>query len=341
MNKEYMVTKSNYFIMNSSYDLSLEEQRLILTLASMVQPQDEDFKIYKFKISEFMKLLGVTTKTKYSEIPKVTKNLMKKVFDIKEEGRLIQIAWLSSVVYTEGSGMVELEFSPRLKPYMLKLNSMFTRYKLENILSMKSKYSPRVYEILKCNEFKKQGIIEISVEELRRLLKAEKIYPKYNDFKRKVLEKSQEELNKFTDIKFAFEDVKTGRKVTAIRFYIESNANNEVLEEVCIDLDGDHIELIMEMMSEHKIKEKEATAIYASADGNMEHISKVYNHFKNKNSSNFVGLMIAMVKPGRFIEPKKSIPKNGFNNFKGRDYTEDDMDELEKKLLGWDNDDEE
>ena len=40
--------------MNSSYDLSLEEQKIILTLASMVQPNDEEFKPYIFKISDFM-----------------------------------------------------------------------------------------------------------------------------------------------------------------------------------------------------------------------------------------------------------------------------------------------
>ena len=64
MEKNYLVTKSNYFIMNSSYDLSLEEQKIILTLASMVQPNDEEFKPYIFKISDFMELLGVNTKTK-------------------------------------------------------------------------------------------------------------------------------------------------------------------------------------------------------------------------------------------------------------------------------------
>src|SRR5659263_164027 len=138
--------------MNSSYDLSLEEQKIILTLASMVQPTDEEFKPYKFRISDFMELLGVETKTKYTEIPKITKELMKKVFEIEEGKKIIQVAWLSSVVYEKGDGMVELEFSPRLKPYMIKLGNLFTQYKLANILSMKSKYSPRIYEILKCNE---------------------------------------------------------------------------------------------------------------------------------------------------------------------------------------------
>ena len=82
--------------MNCSYDLSLEEQKLILTLSSMVQPTDEEFKPYKFKISDFIKLLGVETQTKYTEIPKITKELMKKVFEIEENDELIQIAWLSS-----------------------------------------------------------------------------------------------------------------------------------------------------------------------------------------------------------------------------------------------------
>jgi hypothetical protein len=49
MGENYLITKSNYFIMNCNYDLSLEEQKIILTLASMVQPEDEDFKAYKFR----------------------------------------------------------------------------------------------------------------------------------------------------------------------------------------------------------------------------------------------------------------------------------------------------
>ena len=116
MDKNYLVTKSNFFIMNSSYDLSLEEQKLILTLASMVQPTDEEFKSYKFKIKDFMKLLGVEDKSKYTKTPKITKELMKKVFEIEEGDTIIQTAWLCSATYKKGTGMVELEFSPKLKP---------------------------------------------------------------------------------------------------------------------------------------------------------------------------------------------------------------------------------
>ena len=219
----------------ASYDLSLEEQKIILTLASMVQPEDEDFKPYKFRISDFMELLGVEDKSKYTQIPKLTKELMKKVFEIHEGNKLIQTAWLSGAVYEKGSGEVELTFSSYLKPYMLQLRSMFTQYKLANILSMKSKYSPRIYEILKCNEFKKQGFIEIEIEDLRKLIKAYDVYPKYNDFKRHVIERSKKELNKISDICFEFEEIKTGRKVTSLKFHIKSNKSN-VPSYICPEL---------------------------------------------------------------------------------------------------------
>src|ERR1035437_4803881 len=212
MERNYVVTKSNYFIMNTSYDLSLEEQKIILTLASIVQPNDEEFKPYIFKIADFMELLGVDTKTKYTEVPKITRELMKKVFEIHDEKKLIQTAWISGAIYEKGSGRVTLKFNPDLKPYMLQLKEQFTQYQLANILTMKSKYSPRIYEILKCNEFKKQGYIEIEIEELKKLLRTEDMYPRYNDFKRKIIEQTQKELKKLTDISFEFEEIKTGRK---------------------------------------------------------------------------------------------------------------------------------
>lgn len=355
MDKDYLVIKSNYFIMNSSYDLSLEEQKLILTLASMVQPDDEEFKQYIFKISEFMELLGVDTKTKYTEIPKITKELMKKVFEIQEGNKLIQIAWLSSATYEKGTGFVELEFSPKLKPYMLKLNNMFTQYKLANILSMKSKYSPRIYELLKCNEFKKQGYIDIDIDDLRKLLKTENIYPRHFDFKRFILEATQKELKRLTDISFEFEEIKTGRKVTSIRFFINSNsnktkriskeinthANDEIAATVLEELEIDYInkiKAIIESYCNKKIGDKTAIDFYNLAKKNEVHkgnplklITEIAEYSTTQNIKNLNAWFKTMLKD--YEKPLQKVKQLKFNNFKGRDY---DYDDLEKKLLGWD-----
>lgn len=342
MDKNYLVTKSNYFIMNSSYDLSLEEQKLILTLASMVQPSDEEFKPYKFKISEFIELLGVENQAKYTETPKITKELMKKVFEIQEGNKLIQTAWLSSAMYEKGTGYVELTFSPYLKPYMLKLSSMFTQYKLANILSMKSKYSPRIYEILKCNEFKKQGYIEIEVKELRKLLKADNIYPLYADFKRRVLQQAQKELKKLSDISFEFEEIKTGRTITAIRFYINANSN-KFIDQIAVTTSSEpqqiqqsfddiaNIKKVQAIFNKHKVTNNEASCILKDADNNLDLIKQCYDYLLTKDKvENVVGYMRKLVKG--FNEPQSNKKQSAWDYDGQRTY---DFDELERKIFGW------
>ncbi|HEY5535229.1 MAG TPA: replication initiation protein [Ignavibacteria bacterium] len=339
MNKNYIVTKSNYFIMNSSYDLNLEEQKLILTLASMVQPEDKEFKPYIFKISEFMKLLGVSNQCKYTETPKITKELMKKVFEIEENDTLIQTAWLSSATYKKGTGMVELEFSPRLKPYMLQLKEKFTQYKLGNILAMKSKYSPRIYEILKCNEFKKQGYIEIEINELKKILNSDNVYPRYYDFKRRVIEQSQKELKKMSDISFDFEEIKTGRTVTSLKFYIKVNEitmlktaaaeNSATLMQM---EEENPIKKIMAIMCDSKITPLEAKKLSDTANGDINKIKEKYVLAQNvAKIDSVVGWMIKAIKDDYQV-PKRKTKTGTFNNYDQRDY---DFDDLEKKLLGW------
>ena len=330
--------------MNSSYDLSLEEQKIILTLASMVQPEDEDFKSYKFRIADFMKLLRVENKSKYVVIPKITKELMKKVFEIEEGKKLIQTAWLSGAMYEKGTGYVELTFSSYLKPYMLKLNTMFTQYKLSNILSMKSKYSPRLYEILKCNEFKKQKYIEIDIYELRKLMRCDLIYPLYADFKRRVIDQAQKELKNLSDISFDFEEIKTGRTITSLKFYIYSNkSNNNVQEEVCATLESkstdDEEKYPTELISEAKsifrenITGLEARFILNIAKGDINFIKEKYVLAQNvAKIDNIVGWMIKAIKEDYTI-PEGKVKVGSFNDYEQRKY---DFNDLERKLLGWD-----
>lgn len=337
MNKDYIIKKSNYFVMNSHYNLSIEEQKIILTLASMVKPEDEEFKSYRFGIAEFINLVGIKNRNQYTEIPRITKELMKKVFEIQEKNKIIQVAWLSSAIYEKGSGYVELEFSPHLKPYMLKLNSMFTQYKLGNILMMKSKYSPRFYEFLKCNEFKKQGF-EIELNELKYLLKIEDTYKRFYDFKKKVLLYSQKEINELTDITFSFQEIKKGRKIDKIKFYISSSQKyisqtSKQEPEVELDID-DLIDQLQDIIKE-PLRIKEYKAILAAAQNDINIIIAKYNIAKRQgNIDNLVGWLIKAIETD-YYEPisKGSQSKNKFNDFPQREYTLEQLEELERSLL--------
>ncbi|MBY6860826.1 replication initiation protein [Clostridium botulinum] len=342
MDKRYIVTKANSLI-TANYDLSLQEQKLILTLASMVQPNDEEFKEYEIKIKDFMNLLDVRDEKKYIEIPKITKELMKKVFEIKEGKDIIQLAWLSSARYRTGQGMVLLKFDSSLKPYMLQLKELYTSYKLENILSLKSKYSLRIYEILKCNQFKK--VWEVELVELKKILGiTEKSYSVYQNVKNRIIIQAQKELKEKTDISFEFEEIKTGRKVTSIKFIIKINKVNGIapkdkkpINEVSVDIEETpkDIKLIMEI-TKNEFGEKTAMLFRDLSNGDIEHISKLYEYMNTKNvKENRVGYMRTLLK--NFEEPRKSTGTTKFNNFEPRQY---DYDSLERKLLGWEDNEE-
>lgn len=228
VNNNNLVTKSNSLIL-CPYNLTSEEQKIILTLSSTVQPEDKEFKAYEFNIKDFLKLLNITDQSKYSSVPKITKSLMKKVFEIKEGNKTVQLSWLSSVEYESGSGKVILCFDPKLKPYLLKLSKFFTSYKLGNILQLKSKYSIRFYEILKSNQFKK--ILIFDLKELKKILGIQSEYPRYYDFKIRILEQAKKELCSETDIGFDYEEIRENRKIKAIKFYIFNNSaqtNNKI-----------------------------------------------------------------------------------------------------------------
>jgi hypothetical protein len=213
-----IVTQSNKLV-ESRYNLPLGEQRLVLTMIARIQPDDEDFKPYRIRVHEFAEFLGIAQGSAYAECKKTTKKLLSRVISIEEPDGLLQINWLSSAKYIDGTGMVNLSFDPLLKPYLLQLKSSFTSCKLAMLLSFKSQYTMRIYTLLK--QYEKLKTREIEVDVLRDMLGIGKEqYQQYNDFRRYIILATQKELTEKADLYFEFEEIKYGRRVGAILFHI-------------------------------------------------------------------------------------------------------------------------
>lgn len=213
-----VVTKSNALI-EASYKLKAIEQKIIIYLASRIHPDDDDFHTYTLSIREFHRILDLKGSAKYTEMRKITKNMMKKVFEVRIENKVIQANWLSYVAYNEQEGTIDIRFDPFLKPYLLHLKKEFTSYRLKNIIQLKSAYSIRIYELLKQYERLKERTI--SVQQLREYIGATDTYPRYGNFKQRILKQAQKELEAYTDISFDIVELKKGRKVDKLKFIIK------------------------------------------------------------------------------------------------------------------------
>jgi plasmid replication initiation protein len=223
--KNNIVRKANSLV-EASYKLSINQQKVVLLLASSIKPGDENFQPYQISIKDFAGLLGLKNKNFYSEIADLTKDLLSKTLSIVTEDSLLQINWLSSVQYFKGSGVIELCFDPKMKPYLLQMKERFTTYRLKEVIQLKSSFSIRIYELLK--QYEKIGERIFLLETLRENLGiGPDEYGLYGDFKRRVLLASQTELAAKTNIAFDFEEIKEGRKVIKIKFVIHTQAPEE------------------------------------------------------------------------------------------------------------------
>lgn len=218
LKNDLIVSKSNS-IVEASYRLNVSEQRIIALLTAQIHPDDADFKPYLFKVSELGDLIKSRNNAAYEEVRELTRGLIKRVLQINEPDGPLQIAWLSSAKYFTSKGEVELCFDPKLKPYLLQLQSRFTSYKLRNVIKLRSRYSVRLYELLKQYETLKKRSFKL--EELRLMLGLTKSeLATWKDFRRNVIDIAERELPRKTDIAFSYTTRKSGRAVAFVDFTI-------------------------------------------------------------------------------------------------------------------------
>jgi len=292
-----IVTQANELV-ESRYNLTLGEQRLIFTMIARIQPEDEDFKPYRISLSELSEFLGIDKNHIYADCKKITKTLLSKVVEIQEAGRLLQTHWVSSADYIDGTGTVNLTFDPLLKPYLLQLKGNFTSSKLEMLLSFKSQYTMRMYSLLK--QYEKLNSREIELPQLREILGVGKDqYKLYSDFKRNILRLTQKELKSKADLYFEFNEVKHGRKVGAIRFHIMSNKGVELTNVASItpesslpEISQVLTELTSLVLEQHKSKKTVLTALesYEKKHG-YEYVKRNILYSNAKADKSYAGFL--------------------------------------------------
>lgn len=293
-----LVVKHNDLI-EAKYKLSLVEQKIILYTVSQLNRDEDNFKLIKVKISDIAELIGDEVH-RYTEFRKIANDLMDKKVTLSNRPNL-DMRWLASSEYI-GEGIIELEFSEKLIPYLLQLKQRFTRYEIKNILSMKSSYSVRIYELMK--QYENIGKREFELIELKTCLglKSDE-YSRIYDFERFVLKVAKEEINRDTDLIIDYEKKKKGRKIIGFIFSINPK---DIEKQVYVEFLNEFYD-IKEMqskmgLSEEKLSPKQVMNIYEKAIeriGNedinpFEYIRLNYLNIKEKARNKYSYLLKAL-----------------------------------------------
>lgn len=348
--KELMVRKANRFVQEYKMPLSLTEIRIVNYLIANIDSSkyDKEFREFRFGIKEFAEIISPNKNngSAYSWLPDVIKGLADKSAwkelpstDNPGKTKKVLIRWIEKPVFE--SGYIRLKLDSDLAPFLLQLDKGYFQSKFIYSVKAQRKYTIPLYELLKSWEKVKHHKKTFELIELRTYMNAlEKSKDNMAEFKRRALDPAVEEINAITDLSVTYKEIKKGKKTTHVEFEIltkdeiSNNTNSEEMNQnQDVKYDSDYqtdIEMIVHMMTSHNINLADAKNIYESSQKNLSIISEVYEHFKNKPCDNFVGLMIAMVKPNAFKRPKNSTFKSDFTNFNQRNY---DYTDLEKKLL--------
>ncbi len=217
------IYKANQVI-EASYRLSLNEQRVILACIAQVNSKEALLTTDEFELSakDFASLFSISEKNAYAALVEVAENLFNRYVIIdnpdpkRPKIKRLKMRWLSSIKYFTDEGKITLRFAQDMLPYLSELKGQFTRYKLAHIANMTSVYGIRLYELLM--QWKTTGKREVEIIWLKKHFQLSSEYDRMYDFKKRVLLPAIADINTHSDYTVTWEQRKTGRTVTHLMF---------------------------------------------------------------------------------------------------------------------------
>jgi plasmid replication initiation protein len=223
IHKDALIRQANSLV-EARYKLSLNEQKIVMMMATMIKKDDENFTRVRIKLQDFIDAVGTSHHSTYEDIKKFAKGLKHKDIEIEDEERWLLTGWIVSFEYLKKEQFIELEFSPKLRPWLLELQKSYTKYQLKYAMHLRSFYAIRIYLLLK-QFFPRIPERTFELNELRSMLGIEKNeYKNFNDFTRRIIIPAKKDLTDNADIAFEYEPIKTERKkIGRVKFIIQTN----------------------------------------------------------------------------------------------------------------------
>jgi plasmid replication initiation protein len=204
----------NDLVFNYQYAFSAKEQKTMLFLIANLEKESDSVMVSIKDIESILKDDGKKWGASYKDIRELCFSLLDKKFfhksKVKYKGTTMEAGynWFQSVVPVadnEGTAL-KFRFSQDALPFLLELKE-YVQINLKEIKHMKSGYSIRLFQLLKAkrNKSKEYNVfteVAFEVEELKSMLGVNDKYPRFNNFRQKVLDVAQQEINGRTCLYF-------------------------------------------------------------------------------------------------------------------------------------------
>ena len=222
----YVVQANN--LIAGKQSLSINSAKILRSAIMQIQKDDTELKPYVITTRELADLLHITTDNIYRVIDNVSDELITSYAEARaeygERKKFKKISWVSFCEYDSEIGFA-IKLNQDMKPYLLNLKERYTQYTLDNILSMKSVYGIRIFELLQekiiSRVLPKQGTdIILSVQYIRECCDCEDKYERFSQFKTRVLDRAVEEIERVTMYTLSYSYIKKGRMIESIVFHI-------------------------------------------------------------------------------------------------------------------------
>lgn len=243
--REISIAQDNR-LTTSRYELSLIEKRVFYYIVKEVRDKYSlgqrnlfDDLLLNIPISKLSKDIGLEDNK--GVVKKGLKDLRKRSFEYEDE---INDIWfeVGFINYSEiTKGVAEVQVSKKLMPFLVELAGNFTPYSLNVAMSLKSKWSQRMYEL--CQKWHGTDGFRIKVDDLRNSFCLEDKYPRYALLNEKILQVAKRELKALYDIGqcdvyFEFTEERNGRTVETLRFKLfrKNSMNIKTTQDMLLEL---------------------------------------------------------------------------------------------------------
>ncbi|PHM33382.1 RepB family plasmid replication initiator protein [Xenorhabdus mauleonii] len=215
--------KSNALI-EASYKLTLQEQRVLLLCIGKLNPKDENpRKTFQLTADEFyLAFPDMNRKHAERRLQEAIERLWDRTVIIHWKDNKEDIRWIQrKAKYFDGEGKIEISFSDYIMPYLTQLKGQFTSIAVKNVSALKRTYSIRIYELLM--QFKKTGDRIVDINDFRTILNLEDKYKEFRTLNDSIIKPCIKELNEKSDLVVTVDTVKKGRTVVSLHFQFKED----------------------------------------------------------------------------------------------------------------------